>query len=184
MIIIEGPDNSGKSTLGAYLQKNLQVPLVHSIKPDPAWNFSQALEQSIMQLLPQRLIRDRTYAISEYVYGPICRGGSALGPMHQKALENLMHYGHLIIYCRPPDNVILNNGDREQMEGVVENHLAIIHRYDRLINELESCGVLKVIKYDYTKSSAVEMGRILHEAQMHQHYADLAFKSAQILQGN
>ena len=145
MFIIEGPDNSGKSTLGAKLSKELGLPLVHSIKPNPAWSELEALEQSIMQLLPMRIIRDRTYAISEMVYGPVCRGKSALAELHPQAITNLCHYNHLIIYCRPPNGVILDNKGREQMEGVLENHEELVKRYDKLISEIERTGSIKVI---------------------------------------
>lgn len=151
MIIIEGPDNSGKTTLGQMLSRELMTPVVHSMKPDPTWSELQALDQAIMQLLPQQYIRDRTYAISEWVYGPICRGRSALGALHKQALNVLLHQRHLIIYCRPKDEVILKNDGREQMEGVLENHLAIVKGYDRLMDAIKVSMSIEVIEYDWTE---------------------------------
>lgn len=179
MIIIEGPDNSGKTTLGQKLAKDLGMPLVHSIKPKPEWSELEALEQSIMQLLPQRIIRDRTYAISEFVYGPICREKSALGELHSQALTNLCHYNHLIIYCRPPNDVILKNDGREQMEGVLENHERLIERYDQLILELGQN--IKVVRFNYTDAISYQL--VLNACRDHVRKVDFIFQSAAYLRG-
>lgn len=166
MIIIEGPDNSGKSHLGKSLARDLKIPLEHSVKPDPAWTDLQALDNAIMQLIPQNIIRDRTYTLSEWVYGPICRGRSALGHLHRGALFNLMHNRHLIIYCRPKDEVILKNDGREQMEGVLENHLAIIKRYDTLMDALIASNSVEVVEYDYTGWDAAYQA-VLRACRLH-----------------
>ena len=150
MIILEGPDNAGKTTLGVRLQRDLVVALVHSPKPNPERTPDQALAKSNSQLLPDRHILDRVYVISEWVYGPICRGGSALDNRHSKALECLLNQEHLIIYCRPPTQVILRNNGREQMDGVLENHERIIQKYDEIMEELPRYGNCQVIEYDWT----------------------------------
>jgi adenylate kinase family enzyme len=165
MIIIEGPDNSGKSTLGEYLSKQLGTPLQRSEKPDPAWTPVQALEHSCRQLRPQSAIRDRAYVISEYVYGPICRGGSALQEYHPQAMFDLYSRPYLIIYCRPRSSTILRNGGREQMDGVLENHQRIIDGYDCLMEELARFSRCKILRYDWQCLGDRE--RVLHQAQTH-----------------
>lgn len=150
MIIIEGPDNSGKSTLGAQLTKKLNIPTIHSAKPDPAWTQEEALRHALDSHLPKDAILDRTYTISELVYGPICRGGSALGDLHFNALRDLYSRSHLIIYCRPPLEKILDNQGRDQMDGVIENHQKLVERYDEVMYDLLRFSTNRVVWYDWT----------------------------------
>lgn len=160
MIIIEGPDNSGKSTLGVKLSLDLKLPLIHSEKPNPDWTPEQALEHATRQLRPRVALLDRVYTISEYVYGPICRGRSALSELHPEALLDLYCRNYLIIYCRPSDKAILNNKGRDQMEGVLENHSKIIKEYDRLMTEVEIFGSNTVIRYNWEKIGSYQ--KVLH----------------------
>lgn len=165
MIVIEGPDNSGKSTLGEYLSQQLQTPLRHSEKPNPEWTALEALEHSCRQLRPQQAILDRIYVISEYIYGPICRGRSALAEQHARAMLDLYSRPYLIIYCRPRMDTILRNGGREQMEGVLDNHQKIVEAYDSLMEELARFSCCKILRYDW--QSLGDKNRVLHQAQIH-----------------
>lgn len=149
MIIIEGPDNSGKTTLGAKLQRDLEIPLLHSIRPPKSSDEQQVLQHSYAQLTPKRVILDRVYAISEPIYGPICRGKSDLGKLGENALMDLMSRDYLVIYCRPLDKVILKNDGRDQMEGVLENHEAIIRAYDRAFEDLCAFHSGTVVYHDW-----------------------------------
>lgn len=154
MIIIEGADNSGKSTLGARLSKDLGVPLLHSVRPDPHSNEHACLRHSRDQLMPKHAILDRVYAISEPIYGPICRGKSSLGNRGEDAMLDLMNRNHLIIYCRPHTATILRNAGRDQMEGVIENHQKIIDAYDRVFDDLSAFHSGKIIYHDWKVKSS------------------------------
>lgn len=60
----------------------------------------------------------------------------------------------LVIMCRPPTKTILNFGEREQMEGVIERSTRIIERYDALIDKMNlqgKVGSLDFCVYDWTK---------------------------------
>lgn len=149
MIILEGPDNSGKSTLGKKLAKKFDLVLRHSIRPDKSLVTHEVLKHSRDQLIPSRVIQDRVYAISEYVYGTIIRGKTALGPFHAQALRDLYSRDHLIIYCRPSKKTILNNKGRDQMEGVLDNHEAIIDEYDEVVVDINRYSNNWVITYDW-----------------------------------
>lgn len=146
-IIIEGPDNSGKSTLAKSLSEILTCPVVHSERPNKGWGVNQTLLHSYRQLRPKRAILDRVYAISEYVYGNVVRNGSALGEFHKEALLDLYQRPHLIIYCRPDIRTILDNQGRPQMKGVLEKHSRIVEEYDILMDEVALHTNL--IRYDW-----------------------------------
>lgn len=165
MIIIEGPDNSGKSTLGVKLSLDLRIPLIHSEKPNPDWTPEQALEHATRQLKPRAVLLDRVYILSEYVYGPICRGRSALGELHPEALLDLYYRNYLIVYCRPSDKTILDNRGRDQMEGVLENHHKIIQEYDRLMTEIGIFGSNTVIHYNWEEIGSYP--KVLHACRRH-----------------
>lgn len=149
MIIIEGPDNAGKSTLAEKLSKALNIPVIHSVRPEKGWKEKDVLYHSTWQLRPQEAILDRVYAISEYVYGRVIRGKTALGELHSEALFDLYNRPYLIIYCRPDDNVILDNKGRDQMDGVIQHHQTIIDEYDVLMEEIKRFSIGSVIHYDW-----------------------------------
>lgn len=157
MIILEGPDNSGKTQLSLDLHRMFGWPVEHSSKPDLIAYAGHdkefmAFMHSVQHLSPKALIRDRTYVISENVYGPIVRGGSALGLFQEQALKYLANTQTPIVYCRPPNKLIMATTKKE-MKGVRENHEAIIQRYDKIMDTLEVCGAF-VLRYDYTRPDA------------------------------
>lgn len=152
MIIVEGVDNSGKSTLVDELQERLKIGTISEDKP--TGTPEQCWEEALRQLEHRVAIRDRVAVISELVYGPIIRGKSALGEYHGDALMNLYSKDVLIIYCKPPLNVVLDNQGREQMDGVIQNHRALYDRYDRIMTEIKRFGSCQVIEYDWTSSTS------------------------------
>lgn len=176
MIIIEGPDNSGKSTLGTQLSDALGIPLRHSVRPAPEWSHRQCFEHSARQLRPQRAILDRVYAISENIYGPICRKENGLGDNAKKALMDLYHRPYLVIFCRPPVRDILANGEREQMEGVLENHHDLIRGYDRLMEDMVRFSLCTVIQYNWTDKTSLP--ELIDKCRDHVGRADQAHWSA------
>lgn len=151
MIILEGPDNSGKSTLAARIKRDLKIPVIHSQKPSEDWTSRMVYEHCLKQLAPRMelSILDRVTAISEAIYGPICRGESALGNYQAEALLDLWQRPYAIIYCRPSDETILDNKGREQMPGVLENHKKIIEAYDRVMDDISIFSSCYVMKYDW-----------------------------------
>ena len=148
-IIIEGPDNAGKTMLGQALSERWEIPLVHSVRPEASWNEEDILRHSVFQLRPQGAILDRVYAISEYIYGRIIRGKSDLGDRHYEALLDLYDRNLLIIYCRPSDKTILDNGERDQMDGVLAHHSQIIEEYDYVMREVAMFGKSRVVRYNW-----------------------------------
>lgn len=165
MIILEGPDNAGKTTLAKQLSKALGIPERHSERPNPAWTPVECLEHSSRQLRPQRAILDRVYAISEPIYGPVCRGKSALGDKAREAILDLYQRPYLIIYCRPRRATILQNAGREQMPGVLENHVQLIQRYDDFMLDICRFSKCKVIQYDW--QNITEMPSLIQRCESH-----------------
>lgn len=162
MIILEGPDNSGKSTLGAKLAEFTGWPVVHSSSNHPKGPDEMYLV-ALEQLVPKPQILDRVFSVSEAVYGPLIRGRNRVGVLNRVLLRTLVRSQNLIIYCRPPEMEILNTS-KDEMDGVVENHAEIIRRYDKLFNTLDKCGA-SIYRHDHTRPNA----QFIVESIVHNH---------------
>lgn len=132
MIIVEGPDNSGKSTLAWQLAEDLKRVLINN-RQRPR-NQEDIIAYSLdVYKMDQRwpLIMDRWAVISEPIYGPICRGTRILDPGVGWFLTEVLK--PTIVYCRPSDARLLDFGERGQMDGVKENAIELIKAYDKMI---------------------------------------------------
>lgn len=153
MIIVEGMDNTGKSTLVQQLVEQFDVEFRGSaseLRGDPskliAW-----VDEELSRPTTKVPVYDRFPIISEEVYGVILRGRSSIPERRYDGWAK--RHKVLFIYCRPPLSTIRNWGTREQMEGVKEFDKELIERYDKVIHRYRSKG-WGVIKYDYTDSES------------------------------
>lgn len=156
MLIVEGMDNSGKSTLTQKLSQDLDLAVLHS-PSEYRYNFDKMMDWMENEMENQRpVIYDRISPISDSVYGPIIRGGTPYNNtvQGQKIFQKLKQMKHFIIYCRPPAEKILGFGDgREQMVGVHENGRTLLAAYDNKIGNMVDTG-WRIFIYDYTDPTA------------------------------
>lgn len=165
MIIIEGMDNSGKTTLAKTLSSHFNYPLIHSCGYCP-----NMLSWARTSLSTQRhKIYDRHPCISEKVYGPVLRADNKFDSLEGvEILRRLIERRPLIIYCKPPDFVIRKNMG-EQMDGVIDNVFALMLSYNRVMDFFRYVGLL-IIKYDYTEQSEIgweNLISIIKEKELH-----------------
>lgn len=107
IIIIEGPDGSGKTTLANKLSKQTGYPVVHRSAPKSDEEkaammnmYKQAIKES------KNIIFDRCW-YSEMAYGPIMRDTSVISFPEMYELEKqLAKRGALIIYCTDTPEVL------------------------------------------------------------------------------
>jgi hypothetical protein len=175
MIIVEGPDGTGKSTLIAKLSEDLDIPKHERAVRDrlgPSDLQGQSLWQwayhDVTTWPSQALaIYDRHPLVSEYIYGPVIRGASAPGFNQPTAqgLRRKMEQQCLLVLCIPPHEVYIANLKlEEQMEGVDEHAVQLYGLYEALVS---SWGGWRVL-YDFTEGEAyehVKMSVRLHAAQ-------------------
>lgn len=152
LILVEGPDNAGKTTLVGMLQQ--ARPQARISSSPPAGSRSKAMNQapSIEEMLEalreiglaaegdEDVIFDRSPLVSERVYGRTLGRGQRVGTdLMDAALWRIAaNEPHVrgkvlpttLIYCRPPTEVVLEFDEREQMEGVRENARALLRAYD------------------------------------------------------
>lgn len=147
MIIVEGMDNSGKSTLATRLAYDLQgCVIANKRKPQVLSHFLQQIALATASDAMMPTILDRVSAISEPVYGILRTRQFELTDL----LPVWMMMG-LVVYCRPPLSVVTNFGGREQMAGVIEQASKLYDRYDLIMERVSHYQ--EVIEYDYTKDT-------------------------------
>lgn len=163
MIIIEGADNCGKTTLVEDLRKlDPRLKLIRRKRFRPNQNETIATSY-INSLLPKdgdRVshgygIMDRLLA-SEIVYGDLVRDGSRITPGEHLAILNLLiSYRAIVIHCDVPDTQILKTWkDRDQM---YDDPIRIAQSYrERFETIFRGCSV---IRYDWTSADAYETRR-------------------------
>jgi len=156
LIIIEGFDNTGKTTLAKELQRVLHFDYLHS--PGPMDKGKQMMDWALREMAADRYaIYDRLSIISDPVYAPIVRKERSAYETTQRgqAIRELLRVSpHLIIYCRPANAKIIRFGNREQMIGVIDHAYELLDRYDRHINQMIKEN-WNIVFYDYEDPEAI-----------------------------
>lgn len=170
IIIVEGPDGSGKTTLVQHLQEVSRFQPITRTHTDsingPIDELYQWTKRDIWNWPHREMaIYDRHPIIGEYIYGPALRGGVKPGFDTPEA-EVLRLYAHTqahVIICLPSLSVIRHNLavsvmasedgtiQSAQMPGVTEHISQIYHRYLQIYYNLKAFGGARVTKFDYTK---------------------------------
>ncbi len=149
--VVEGADNSGKTTLAQRLAKKLGAIYVkgeYINKPEievirfHTWLWCSPSDRIV--------ICDRHPIVSDPIYAQTVRGKSS--PLSPGFCEGMEQY-YNIIYCRPPKMSILNFGSREQMEGVITQASILVDAYDRWwFHQQPKLAQLARVEYDWTVS--------------------------------
>ena len=139
MIVLEGPDGGGKTTLLEAITKRypdiVQAPRACTPVGGPVENlFDWATRDVDSWPLRPFSVYDRHPLISEYVYGNSARKKPEKDFTTKKAatLRQVMYHQALVIFCLPPLKVVRENVQAnapEQMAGVVENITKIYQMY-------------------------------------------------------
>ena len=145
IIILEGADNSGKSTLAKRLASDLNLEVCHP--GGPPKNIAEALarcveQDAIFDLSTQvNLIYDRVTCISDMIY----RGKKQYHNVFVKFLERIREKTNvMIVYCRPSnerltnfdDHVMQDHEDEAVVQHAKDNVGRIIAEYDSLLHSL------------------------------------------------
>jgi len=104
IIILDGPDGVGKTTLANELVKSHHFEYVHLSKPETgkAWDeHAAALLAAVQSSAGRPVVIDRHF-MSEAIYGRIYRDGSEY-PHTARHVDRLLHrFGALRVICAPP----------------------------------------------------------------------------------
>ena len=153
IIILEGADGSGKTTLAQELRKDLGVYTwltssnskpTESTQIEEVTRWINSTPPSIVNIV------DRHPLISEYVYGLVLRKNVRHDlSFREMALEIGFIQPTLLIHCHvnwPAQSINLNN--TEQMPGVAENIQRLRRSYVIVMDSLAENG-LEHIDYNY-----------------------------------
>lgn len=147
MIIIEGPDDSGKSTLANLLSIATGFHTIHSpgvIKHNETWDERKYWYHHLAFL--QNIIIDRCFYISEYVYGHVLRNHSMVDK--QSMIDFVKHVTMLngiFVFCEQTfpsknknDALHLSKVEREKLEeDARHNDVRIRARYRDVYKDLQ-----------------------------------------------
>lgn len=166
MIVVEGPDGSGKTTLVNRLCTEFGIevrPRACTSDGGPVEDLPGWIRRDLL-MNPDYGIYDRYPLISEMIYGPTLRSDAdRLGRNEEQLnwlLEQFYNNHPLIIYCLPPQMVVRANvasshdGDTPHLQGVLKYvdtlWAAYWYRYNL---DLSVEGKLHVMRWDYTSSA-------------------------------
>ncbi len=159
MIIIEGPDGSGKTTLATKLATGLTKRVLHA--GGPPKTREDIYDRIYGQFLQFGEILDRATIVSEPVYGPLLRKKIQIKPESWKRwVQIYSDRGFILIYCRPSINLLLRHTSQEtavlregksykseaQVERVKKDIVKIVCAYDDVIKKIRSSG-MEVLTY-------------------------------------
>lgn len=152
MIILEGPDGGGKTTLmHEIMQRFPIVPHPKFVPSDGVVDreklYNAALEDTQTLCDQPVQIYDRHPLISEYVYGPIIRGELP----HQwespsaRMMRSILANHTLVVWCLPNVERVRENTVNDEHESVFEN----IDRIYASYRTLKSFWLGRSYTYDY-----------------------------------
>jgi hypothetical protein len=164
MLIVEGPDGGGKTTLVTQLVERLRWPrarrAVNSDMTPLTTDLWEWIDYSIREENP-RWIYDRHALISAMVYGPVFRN-----PMNTDMLEQTDRFNYkfqdlitrqkpIIIFCLPPLNELLWNLHVNRNQPAEMQRRQVINLYWSYKAMICTSGMLSpatALEYDYTQA--------------------------------
>jgi GTPase SAR1 family protein len=158
MVIVEGVDGSGKTTLIKNLIADGLVDNVISKLFDP--KYPHLLYGRLCDALHDymdypRVVADRFF-ISELVYGPILRGKLILSKAQISTILTLIQaqIPVVIIWCHPPLKTVKESLREPQMAGVVESIEKLYTGYEAIMPILFRGSFALQFEYDWTNPEA------------------------------
>lgn len=156
LLVIEGADCMGKTTLVGQLQEALKWPSLHTGGPKTNEQLEEGMRR--VEAINSSYLIDRLPLISEIAYRPISRDGDMV-PIETQWIwiNRVAELSPVIIFCRTstlPHLVAVERPHKsfEYWAKVQAGYQGIVDRYDFLIENLKSRT--PVFVYDWTDPEA------------------------------
>ena len=150
IIIIEGPDGSGKTTLANKLAKRTGYMLLHRSQPKSEEEKKKMMAEYLQVIdSGENVIMDRCW-YSEMVYGPVMRDASVISYPEMYELEKRIckKGGGIIIYCTDRPDVLWNRCQErgEDYITTLSTHVDICEGFEKLMDVPHH---IPVVRYGY-----------------------------------
>ena len=150
IIIIEGPDGAGKTTLANKIQQQTGYMLLHRSQPKTEEEKAKMMDEYLQVIKSgKHCSLDRCW-YSEMVYGPVMRDASVISYPQMYALEQqLAKHGGLVIHCTGPMQDLWKRCMSRGEDYIVDKGVftEIYDRYDELMNGVPH--IVPVVTYEY-----------------------------------
>lgn len=154
MIIIEGPDGAGKSTIAKILAGKHGLEIIHA--GGPPKDAEDLRGRFATQFRGYGKVLDRASFISEQVYGSVVRNGLLVEQSEiDDTARRFVEKGFFVVYCRPSVDTLIAHA-REKLARLSsekgykpDNHVQVVSdkivriamRYDVVIENLKRRGM-------------------------------------------
>jgi len=162
MLIVEGPDGSGKSTLVARLAESLQMYVMPRMVAQDGTRMGDLVRwvhEDVTSGL-KRAVYDRHRLISELVYGPLLRSTMEPGFDNINWLrtyqQRLRSKEPFVIFCLPPLEDVQKNVDGDASSEWMSDHVEQVYW---MYHGLASTWPEPTVVWDYTKDDEMHTYR-------------------------
>lgn len=166
MIIVSGPDNSGKTSLINHLLANTNLVRIPKFNVLPPWEHPEEYANWIKKTLltsPSNGIVDRCF-IDELAYGPIMRGKVNLPLLDLISIYTI--YGNvkplLIITDPGVDSIVSTYKQREQYPNLPENLMVRKEYYSVIHSRPFSKAPIYIFNYNFDPDYTLVKSVIKH----------------------
>lgn len=153
-LLLEGPDNAGKTTLARAVHDASQHTFYFHPggKPKDLADEVKCIETQLQVLNNDRVIMDRCTPISQMVYNP----DPNQDIFRRQQLRHYMQDDIIVIYARPSTDRLMRVQDltwredetEEHKQKIIQNQHTFIQRYDKVMAEIPC------VSYDFEDSFA------------------------------
>lgn len=147
IVVLEGADGTGKTTLGKYLVDNFDAHYMHLTYrwPNTMFNYHLAAVHRAIKISQERLVVVDRCWLSECVYANIFRKGSKWPELGRMLDRILRRFGAIYVFCMNEDDEqyeINYNELKKTREEMYDNTLEVSRRYNQIWNgDSEICGI-------------------------------------------
>lgn len=160
MVIVEGPDGAGKTTLIQHLCQKFELPLhkrFSDSKQGPLGDmFAKGMEDILTWPTQALSVYDRHPFISQPIYNPIVRkvqDSRFWGPEGRALFHDLVN-NSIVIFCDPGlEHIEKNLTDEGQMDGVTKHIRALHGAYAMTLARWPRLEPMLAVKYDYNREA-------------------------------